>query len=98
MWPRSGRLVPRSNKSANCCTHLWPPLPCCAQTNPKLHDTIIERLMDTFPAIRTSRVVACALWILSEYCSTKEEIAAALEVRLGGALVSNGGLVVARIA
>lgn len=50
------------------------------QTNPKLHDTIIERLMDTFPAIRASRVAACALWIISEYCVTKEEIAAALEV------------------
>ena len=52
----------------------------CPQTNPKLHDTIMERLMDTFPSIRTSRVAACALWILSEYCLSKEEIAAALEV------------------
>lgn len=50
------------------------------ETNPKLHDTIIERLMDTFPSIRASRVAACALWILSEYCVSKEEIAGALEM------------------
>ena len=56
------------------------------QTNPKLHDTIIERLMDTFPSIRASRVAACALWIISEYCETKEEIAGALEVRRRGTL------------
>lgn len=37
--------------------------------------------MDTFPSIRASRVAACALWIISEYCQTKEEIAGALEVR-----------------
>lgn len=51
------------------------------ETNPKLHDTIIERLMDTFPAIRASRVCACALWIISEYCTrSAEEIAAAVEM------------------
>ena len=41
------------------------------QTNPKLHDTIIERLMDTFPAVRASRVASCALWIISEYCTRR---------------------------
>lgn len=49
------------------------------ETNPKLHDTIVERLMDAFPAIRASRVAACALWIISENCVTTEEIIAALD-------------------
>ncbi|KAL4452385.1 hypothetical protein ABPG75_008047 [Micractinium tetrahymenae] len=54
------------------------------QTNPKLHDTIIERLMDTFPAVRASRVCSCALWIISEYCTrSAEEIAAAVEMIKG---------------
>lgn len=70
-----------------------PPLPCHphmpppgnrAQTNPRLHDTIIERLMDTFPAVRASRVCSCALWIISEYCTrSAEEIAAAVEMIKG---------------
>lgn len=59
------------------------PLP-CPQTNPKLHDTIIERLMDTFPAVRASRVCSCALWIISEYCTrSAEEIASAVEMIKG---------------
>ena len=57
----------------------WPPPPpplltaalAPLQTNPKLHDTIIERLMDTFPAVRASRVASCALWIISEYCTRR---------------------------
>lgn len=37
--------------------------------------------MDTFPAIRASRVCSCALWIISEYCTrSAEEIAAAVEM------------------
>ncbi|KAL4450070.1 hypothetical protein ABPG77_010739 [Micractinium sp. CCAP 211/92] len=51
------------------------------QTNTKLHDTIIERLMDTFPSVRASRVCSCALWIISEYCTrSAEEIASAVEM------------------
>ena len=58
-----------------------------AETNPKLHRDIFERMMDTFPAIRTSRVAACVLWIIAEHCRTTEEIVAAIEMlesSLGG--------------
>lgn len=51
-----------------------------AETNPKLHDSIIERLMDTFPAITASRVCTCALWIISEYCGTQGEVTDAIEM------------------
>ena len=57
------------------------------ETNPRLHDAIVERLMDTFPSVRASRVATCALWIVAEYCTTRQEVEAALEVsaRTGGA-------------
>ena len=51
------------------------------ETNPKLRPTILARLLDTFSQIRSSRVCSCALWILSEYCTTPQDIHAALEVR-----------------
>lgn len=54
-----------------------------AETNPKLHDSIVERLMDTFPSVRLSRVAACLLWIISEFCTTTEEVTAALEMIRG---------------
>ena len=44
-----------------------------AETNPKLHRDIFDRMMDTFPVIRTSRVAACVLWIIAEHCRTTEE-------------------------
>ena len=50
------------------------------ETNPKLRPTILARLLDTFSQIRSSRVCSCALWILSEYCTTPQDIDAALEV------------------
>ena len=66
-----------------------------AETNPKLHRDIFERMMDTFPAIRTSRVAACVLWIIAEHCRTTEEIVAAIEMlesSLGGIpLIGNAG-------
>ena len=52
------------------------------ETNPKLRPTILARLLDTFSQIRSSRVCSCALWILSEYCTTPQDIDAALEVSL----------------
>jgi coatomer subunit beta len=58
-----------------------------AETNPKLHRDIFDRMMDTFPVIRTSRVAACVLWIIAEHCRTTEEILTALETletSLGG--------------
>ena len=50
------------------------------ETNPKLRPTILARLLDTFSQIRSSRVCSCALWILSEYCTSPQDINAALEV------------------
>ena len=50
------------------------------ETNPKLRPTILARLLDTFSQICSSRVCSCALWILSEYCITPQDIDAALEV------------------
>ncbi len=50
------------------------------ETNPKLRTTILTRLLDTFSQIRSSRVCSCALWILSEYCTTPQDIDSALEV------------------
>jgi coatomer subunit beta len=54
-----------------------------AETNVKLHGDIFERMMDTFPVIRTSRVAACVLWIISEHCGTTEEVLAALNMLKG---------------
>eukprot|EP00887_Chlorella_sp_A99_P002075 scaffold21.g2075.t1 len=54
------------------------------ETNPKLHDTIVERLLDTFPSIRASRVATCTLWIMAEYCASPEEVAGALEAIRAG--------------
>jgi len=51
-----------------------------AETNPKLHKDIVERMMDTFPTIRTSRVAACVLWIIAEHCTNTGEILAAFDM------------------
>lgn len=48
------------------------------ETHPSLRPSILERLRDTFGAIRASRVVSCALWVLAEYSSTSGEVEAAL--------------------
>ncbi len=37
------------------------------ETNPKLHDTVLERLFDNFSQIQSLRVCSCALWIFGEY-------------------------------
>lgn len=50
------------------------------ETNPNLHGDIVERLMDTFPSVRSSRVAASLLWIISEYCTTEDEIKNALDM------------------
>eukprot|EP01018_Ginkgo_biloba_P040144 Gb_03760 [translate_table: standard] len=44
------------------------------QTNPKLRVSIIQRLLDTFYQIRSSRVCSCALWIIGEYCLSLSEV------------------------
>ncbi|XP_010262333.1 PREDICTED: coatomer subunit beta-1-like [Nelumbo nucifera] len=43
-------------------------------TNPKLRISIITRLLDTFYQIRATRVCACALWIIGEYCLSLSEV------------------------
>jgi coatomer subunit beta len=53
------------------------------ETNAKLRETILARLLDSFSQIRSSRVCSCTLWIIGEYATSKEDIEAALEVRTG---------------
>jgi len=45
-----------------------------AETNPGLREAILTRLVDCFYQIRSSRVAACALWILGEYCASPAEL------------------------
>ena len=49
------------------------------QTNSRLHDVIVEGLLEALPSIKAPRVAACTLWILSEYCVTTTEIESAIE-------------------
>lgn len=44
------------------------------ETNPKLRESIITKLLDTFYQIRSSRVCSCALWIIGEYCHSLQEV------------------------
>lgn len=44
------------------------------ETNPKLRESIMFRLLDTFYQIRSSRVCSCALWIIGEYSVSLQEI------------------------
>eukprot|EP00897_Mesotaenium_endlicherianum_P005514 jgi/Mesen1/4991/ME000248S04270 len=48
------------------------------ETNPKLRESIMARLLDTFYQIRSSRVCTCALWIVGEYCLTLAEVEQAI--------------------
>mmetsp|Transcript_9402 Transcript_9402/g.34487 ORF Transcript_9402/g.34487 Transcript_9402/m.34487 type:complete len:953 (-) Transcript_9402:274-3132(-) len=48
------------------------------ETNPRLQDSILQRLLDCFYQIRSSRVCGCALWIVGEYCTSPEAVVAAL--------------------
>ena len=50
------------------------------ETNSKLRASILERLLDSYNQIRSSRVCSCTLWIIGEYCDQKDDIYAALEV------------------
>ncbi|DBB17526.1 hypothetical protein WJX82_003794 [Trebouxia sp. C0006] len=49
------------------------------ETNSKLRASILERLLDSYNQIRSSRVCSCTLWIIGEYCDQKDDIYAALE-------------------
>ena len=48
------------------------------ETNPKLRESIVTRLLDTFSQIRSARVCACALWIIGEYCRLLPEVESGL--------------------
>jgi len=50
-----------------------------AETNEKLRPSILDQLLNSFYQIRSSRVCACALWIIGEYCSSLKQIESALE-------------------
>ena len=45
-----------------------------AETSPGLREPILGRLLDCFYTIRSSRVAACALWVIGEYATTDEEV------------------------
>ena len=44
------------------------------ETNPKLRESILSRLLDTFYQIRATRVLSCALWIIAEYSQSLAEV------------------------
>ena len=50
------------------------------ETNPKLRESIMARLVDTFNQIRSSRVCTCALWIIGEYSLSLHELDAGISV------------------
>lgn len=50
------------------------------ETNPKLRESILSRLLDTFYQIRATRVLTCALWIVAEYSQTLSEIEQSLGI------------------
>ena len=64
------------------------------ETNEKLRDVILGRLLDSFSQIRSSRVCSCSLWIIGEYCRGRTEITSALEVNFsacGGSTCGKSG-------
>lgn len=56
-----------------------------AETNVSLREAIVQRLLDYFYQIRSGRVCVCVLWIIGEYCTSPDELDAAL-AQLKGSL------------
>lgn len=50
------------------------------QKFPHLRALITEKLIETFPAVRSVKVHRAALWILGEYINTSKEILEVIEV------------------
>eukprot|EP00976_Prorocentrum_cordatum_P000368 7297-Prorocentrum_minimum.AAC.5 len=50
------------------------------ETNVKLRESILQRLLDCFYQIRSSRVCACALWIIGEYSTDLTFVESSLSV------------------
>ncbi|KAJ7568643.1 hypothetical protein O6H91_01G041900 [Diphasiastrum complanatum] len=48
------------------------------ETNPKLRESIMARLLDTFYQIQAPRVATCALWVVGEYSLSLPEVEAAI--------------------
>jgi coatomer subunit beta len=46
---------------------------------PMLQDSVVDRLMNNFSQIKSSRVFRCALWILGEYCNGTDSIEMGIE-------------------
>ncbi|KFM28431.1 Coatomer subunit beta-1 [Auxenochlorella protothecoides] len=45
-----------------------------AETNPELRPAALDRAIEGFPAVRAPRVAGAVLWILAEYCTSREDI------------------------
>lgn len=50
------------------------------QKFPHLRQLITEKLIETFPSVRSVKVHRAALWILGEYINTSKEILEVIEV------------------
>lgn len=50
------------------------------QKFPHLRSLITEKLIETFPSVRSVKVHRAALWILGEYINTSKEILEVIEV------------------
>lgn len=50
------------------------------QKFPNLRSLITEKLIETFPLVRSVKVHRAALWILGEYITTSKEIAEVIDV------------------
>jgi coatomer subunit beta len=49
-----------------------------AQTNSGMRASILQRLLDSFYSIRSSRVCATAMWIIGEYSETRDQVEEAM--------------------
>ncbi|XP_064627752.1 coatomer subunit beta-like [Lineus longissimus] len=45
-----------------------------------MRSLIISRLLDVFPSIKSTKIFRAALWILGEYCTTKEDIQSVMTI------------------
>lgn len=46
------------------------------ETFPHLRGSVMQKLLQTFPSIHSSRVARVALWLIGEFCASGEEVAA----------------------
>ena len=46
------------------------------ETFPHLRESVMQKLLQTFPSIHSSRVARVALWLIGEFCVSGEEVAA----------------------